>query len=124
MGIRLEEEEDEDEAAVRSLTLDDFVFSAKELLQSGDMASFSRFVLNGLHGNVQYQVDPIKNVLRDADEIEALRDYDSILGIHDDICVNAELTVYPVSKFEDTLNRNIHIKTSFNNQFVSLLSFV
>lgn len=115
-----EEEDEEDEPSVRSLTVAEFVFFAKQLLESGDMASFSRFVLNGLHEGVQYQVDPIKNALRDSDIIEALRDYDSILGIHSDVCVTTELTIYPVSKFEDTLSRNIHVKIAFDNQFVSL----
>ena len=113
-----EEEEEEEEDTVHSLSVSEFVSYAKQLLQSGDMASFARFVLNGLHEGFQYQVDPIKNALKNSDRIQALRDYDSILGIHRDICVTSELTVYPVSKFEDTLSRNIHIKTSFNNRFV------
>ncbi|KAF9470635.1 hypothetical protein BDN70DRAFT_901951, partial [Pholiota conissans] len=110
-------EEEEEEPGVRSLTVAEFVSLAKQLYQSGDMASFTRFVLNGLHEHVQHQVDPIKNALEDDHEIYALRDYDSLLGIHSNICVQTALTMYPVSKFEDTLTRNIHIKISFNNQF-------
>ncbi len=115
-----EEEEEEEDTGVYSLTLEEFVSIAKRFLQSDDMANFSRFVLNGLHDGIQYQIDPIKNALEDRDVITALRDYDSILGIHDDICVTAPLTVYPVCKLEDTLCRNIHIKTSVHDQLVSL----
>ena len=115
-----EEEEEEEEGEVYSLTLEEFVSSAQQLLRSGDMASFSRFVLNGIHEDIQHQVDPIKNALNDNDKVQALRDYDSMLGIHTDICITTELTIYPVSKFEDTLRRNVHIETSFHNQYVCL----
>ncbi|KAF8950009.1 hypothetical protein BDZ97DRAFT_1771900, partial [Flammula alnicola] len=105
----------DDEPQVRSLTLDEFVFRAKRLLDVGAMDDFARFVLTGVHGGTQHQVDAIKDTLRDNHRVQALRDYDSILGIHADICVDTPLMVYPVSKFEDTLKRNIHIKYSFED---------
>ncbi|KAF9472808.1 hypothetical protein BDN70DRAFT_779560, partial [Pholiota conissans] len=98
-----------------SLSLDEFVSTAQELVSS-DMDDFTRFVLTGIYDDRQIQVDPIKSTLSNDHGIQALRDYDSLLGLHEDICVQTYLTVYPVSKFEDTLRKNIHIKYSFSNQ--------
>lgn len=108
-------EPDQQEPEVISLSLPQFVSLGQDLNDSNTMGAFTRFMLTGIHDDVQYQVDPIKDTLREDHNIQALRDYDSMLGIHKHICVNAYLTVYPVSKFEDTLRHNIHIKYSFSN---------
>lgn len=114
-----QEEPTPDPDLIVSLTLREFVAQAKALHAKGSIADFTRFVLTGVYEEMQFQVDPIKDALEDADSVSALRDYDSVLGLHKDICINTFLTVYPVAKFEDTLNRNIHIKYSFTNETVS-----
>lgn len=108
------------EPEVRSHTLQEFVSRAKALYQAGALDDFARFVLTGKHGGGQHQVDAIKDALQDGHEISVLRDYDSLLGIHEHICIQTYLTVYPVSKFEDTLRRNIHVKYSFSNATVRI----
>lgn len=110
----------EQEPQVESLTLPGFVSRAKHLLDAGAKDDFVRFVLTGVHDNTQYQVDAIKDALVDNHPVQSLRDYDSVLGLHDKICVDAYLTMYPVSKFEDTLRRNVHIKHSFTNDTVRI----
>jgi hypothetical protein len=105
------------EPDVVSLTLDEFVSRAQELCGL-DKAAFSKFVLTGIYDNTQHQVDPIKDTLEDDQGVQALRDFDSVLGIHKDVCVSSFLAMYPVSKRSDTLSRNIHIKYSFSNQRV------
>lgn len=107
---------------VKSQTVAEFIGRSKDLLNAGDMDVFAQYVLTGVHDNIQHQVDPIKDAVNDNLGIQVLRDYDSVLGVHDNICVNAALTIYPVSKFEDTFKRNIHIKQLFRNQFVRIYS--
>lgn len=111
----------EQEPQVISLTLPAFVARAKHLLAAAAMDTFAEFVLTGRYETTQYQVDAIKDALHDNHQIQALRDYDSVLGLHSNVCVNAPLTMYPVSRFEDTLRRNIHIKHSFTNQTVRII---
>lgn len=106
-----------------SLSVAQFVSLAKELIESDNIDELSSFVLNGIHGDIQYLVDPIKNALHRGHPLEATRDYDSVLGIDDNICVNCELTVYPVAKFVDTLTRNIHIGVDIVNAFVRVLFY-
>lgn len=112
-----------DAPQVKSITVSEFVERAKLFYGAGDMNNFARFVLTGVHAGVQHHVDPIKDALRLDHGIQALRDYDSILGIDTNICIKANLLMYPVSKFEDTLRRNVHIKYSFSNQTVRICSF-
>lgn len=112
-----------DEPPVRSYTVEEFVARAKRFHGADDMDNFAKFVLTGVYNGLQHQVDAIKDALQDDHGIQALRDYDSVLGIDANICIRAELTMYPVSKFEDTLRRNIHIKRSFTNQTVRICCF-
>lgn len=111
------EEDSFDEEAVVSLSLAEFVSMAQDI-RASNMADFSRFLLTGISGKTQYQVDPIKDTLQDNHQIHALRDFDSVLGLHEDVCVETFLTMCPVSKYSDTLSRNIHIKYSFSNASV------
>ncbi|KAF9470974.1 hypothetical protein BDN70DRAFT_939291 [Pholiota conissans] len=114
----IEMDSDDDPAhRVKSLTVAEFVSHAKELYKADALDDFAKFVLTGIYDNVQHQVDPIKDAVQASDQISVLRDYDSVLGIHDNICVQAAITIYPVPKFEDTLVRNVHIKRSFTNSF-------
>jgi hypothetical protein len=111
-----------DERPVTSLSVGQFVERAKQL-QRTNMDEFAKFVLTGEYDGRQFQVDPIKNALPYDQKINILRDYDSVLGLDANICVAAELTMYPISKFEDTLRRNVHIKLTFSNQTARICSF-
>jgi len=119
----------------------DFCRKAKSLLQQ-DQAQFVQFVLSGQYDEYveatdpiditladdqglilrrcQAVIDPILDALRDDEDITVSRDYDSILGIHDDIIVSSDLTVYPVAKREDTLTKNVHLKHHFTMPTVCL----
>lgn len=106
-----------DQPPIVSLTLSDFVSKAQDL-HTSDMADFCKFVLTGIHEGTQYQLDPIKDELRHHHRVQALRDFDSMLGLHRDICVDTYLAMYPIPKYTDTLRRNIHIKYNFSNRKV------
>ena len=114
----IDENEAGDQNNVVSLTLSQFVSTASEL-RKRDMPGFTRFVLTGIFDSIQHQVDPLKDELLHDDGVQALRDFDSLLGIHKDVCVSTFLAVYVVPKFSDTLTRNIHLKHSFENDGVS-----
>jgi hypothetical protein len=103
---------------VESLSLPGFVNCAKYLEKHGSKEEFVRFVLTGVLDNRQYSVDAIKDALPPDHRVQSFRDYDSVLGLHDTICVDTYLTMFPVSRHEDTLRRNVHIKISFANEFV------
>ena len=110
---------------VASVSLTEFVSRAQWLAEGQDAADvFCKFVLNGVYKGRQYQVDPIKHLKGTADEVYARRDYDSVIGIGKHIYLNCDVTLHPVCKIEDTLQRNIHLKRSFTNNFVSFKIYV
>jgi hypothetical protein len=87
-----------------SLSINQFCRRAKELLGL-DQPDFVRFILTGRDSDgSQACVDPIFNFVEPEDPITVRRDYDSLLGICESIMVDDSLTVFPVSKNEDTLS--------------------
>ena len=110
-----------DELPYSHMSIVDFCKRAKGILDVEDHAGFVKFVLTGQHGAHQAVVDPVLNKMGEYEGLSVLRDYDSLLGISADICVNGHLTVYPVSRREDTLVSNIHLKHSFESSKVSWL---
>lgn len=122
-GDRLAGYDDEElsDGGVISLSLTEFVTRAKWLAEHQDAPDvFCKFVLNGVHEDQQYQVDPIKDAIGRNDAVYVYRDYDSVLGLGKHIYLNCDVTLHPVSKIEDTLQRNIHIKRSFTNLHVRI----
>ena len=109
------------EGSVLSLSLTDFVVLAKQLAENHDAVDvFCKFVLTGVLNGQQYQIDPIKHALGRADEIKVSRDYDSVLGFGKHIYLDCDITLHPVCKLEDTLQRNIHLKRDFTNVYVRI----
>jgi hypothetical protein len=76
-----------------------------------DTEQFIRFNLTGeVPDDHQAVVDPLRNCLDPEHRISVARDYDSILGITDDIAVDFWLSIYPVNNPIDALKTSIHLK--------------
>jgi len=114
---------DLDDLDTRSYSVAEFCETAQNLLESEDSASFVRFVLCGRYQNHQVVVDPIQNRLDPERKIKGLRDFDSLLGICEDIPVRSPLTLFPLAKKDDTLNTNIHLNYSFVIPGVSSIEY-
>lgn len=106
---------DERNLELSSMSVYDFLNQASDLLEQDEQADFVRFVLTGRHEDKQAVVDAILNALPNDESISATRDYDSLLGIDKKIHVKGALTVYPASKSEDVLCKNIHVRHGFTN---------
>lgn len=115
-----------DDLPKKSYSLAEFCETAKTLLiDDEDAASFVRFVLCGIYQDHQAVIDAIQNRLDDSHNIQGLRDFDSLLGIHRDIVVSqTSLTLFPIAKKEDTLKTNIHLTYSFVIPNVSYRSLI
>lgn len=111
---------DLDDLDNQSYSLAQFCETAKHLLDS-DPASFVRFVLCGRYQDHQVIVDAFRNTLDERHKIQGLRDFDSLLGIFEDIPVRTALTLFPLARKEDTLHTNIHLNYSFNIPGVSYM---
>jgi hypothetical protein len=108
---------------LENMSVYDFVNQASYLLGEDDQAAFVRFALTGRHEGKQAVVDAILNSLPNSEELGVTRDYDSLLGIDKDIRVTGSLTVYPVSKKEDVLCKNVHIHYDFSSTRVRCFLF-
>ncbi|KAF8956187.1 hypothetical protein BDZ97DRAFT_1764028 [Flammula alnicola] len=84
-------------------------------LHRADQKAFVNFVLSGIQGGHQAVVDPILNAIGRVEGLVVRRDYDSLLGIDDNVQVKTCLTVYPLAKKEDTLATNVHLKYRFTS---------
>ncbi|RXW12808.1 hypothetical protein EST38_g13046 [Candolleomyces aberdarensis] len=103
---------------VRSYTLEQFCERAGQLYDDNDFQAFVQFVLCGIDDDHQASIDVVPNRLLDRDLPSVLvdRDYDSVLGIDQQIRVhNQPLVIHPVAKFDDTLKSNVHLTYSFTN---------
>lgn len=78
-----------------------------------DKEQFIRFTLTGeVPGDHQVVVDPLRNYVRPEDYIKVSRDYDSFLGISENIAVTSSLCIYPINNPSDALRTSIHLKRS------------
>lgn len=107
----------------QSYSLSQFCETAKRLMESDDPASFVHFVLCGRYQGHQVFVDAFQNTLHEGYKLKGLRDFDSLLGISEDIPVRTSLTLFPLARKEDTLHTNIHLNYSFDISGVSYLSW-
>jgi hypothetical protein len=104
-----------------SMSLHQFCRRAKDLL-SLDQTAFVCFLLTGQDTDgSQACIDPIINRVTRHSRLHINRDYDSLLGISSDILINTYATIYPISKLQDTLSRNIHIRYEFTTANVSFV---
>ena len=115
---------DDDEIPLHNSSIKEFCDRALQLHHKGDHGAFVQFVLNGKDYQddhpVQIVVDPFQDTVSPREGLQISRDFDSVLGLGTTICVDHDLTVFPVSKHEDTLSKNIHLTHRFKNSTVCL----
>jgi hypothetical protein len=102
------------------MSIHKFCFVAKALLTEGRHEDFVKMVLNGTYDGNKIVVNAILDAMDDSEHFAGTRDYDSLLGISENICVKAPLTVNPIAKHNDTLRTSVHLKHGFNMTQVSL----
>lgn len=114
---------DEEDAPPVTLTLslDDFAEVCQKLMAL-DHNDFVKFAVCGQYDNQQVVVDPVLNRMDENEGVALKRDVDSIVGICKDIVVDDAITVYPIGKHEDNLSTDVHLRHTFTNSKVSLLS--
>lgn len=86
-------------------------------------ADFVNFALTGVLDERQAVLDPILDSIGANENFMVLRDYDSLIGIDEHISITRELTVYPASRRQDTLHKNIHLSYRFSSATVSFSTF-
>ena len=91
------------------------------MLQREEYANFVHFVLTGRYKEKQAIINAILNQMPEDEPFSVTRDYDSVLGIDQNVCIMSALTIYLVAKKEDTLSTNIHINYHFYTTKVSLV---
>lgn len=106
----------------KGVRLGEFNNALKNLLGENDGSEFTRVALSGHYAprDIQFVVDPILDAMRPEEVIKVLRDLDSGLWIDAQLQMVGPATIYPVSKKEDTLTTNIHIRHEFTNSQVCL----
>jgi hypothetical protein len=88
----------------------DFVQTAEDIWETDGYAAFNRFVLTGeVHNNHQAVIDPVRNVLEEDAVVWGNHDYDSLIGLCDDIVVDSSISVYPVPKPAEVLSTSVHL---------------
>ena len=105
------------------LSIPDFVQLLSDMVReaSGDdneddgpLDDFTRVALTGRHPdrNTQIVLNGQGNVLSPAqkEDVDQLRDYDSLLGATMDLPYNKELHVYLVPPFKEALKNKVHIR--------------
>lgn len=108
---------------IQHYNLSQFCATAAELLEDeARHEQFVRFMLSGMLETTQAVVTPSFNRLRRRDEIIIERDFDSLLGISNEIEFNTAITVFPVARRQDTLTRNVHLTHQIRTVEVSSIS--
>ncbi|KAF9441121.1 hypothetical protein P691DRAFT_607543, partial [Macrolepiota fuliginosa MF-IS2] len=113
-----------------SFTLSEFTARASAYCNAGDQDSFIRFVLNGEYVDVdassesdsesdsnsggsplrQAFLDPIQNIVASDHPLTVSHDYDSAIGISDDILVDGPITIHTIPHSSHDLTSSIHMK--------------
>jgi hypothetical protein len=92
---------------------------AQKVLDGKKFKDFVQLMLSGIYKRTQSVIDPILNRIPPDEGINLSRDYDSVLGIAENIMVEGAITVFPIAKREDTLTRDVHFEYPFTNSKVS-----
>ena len=108
-------------------TLGEFNAYARKLMRDSpdNPKNFLRFMLTGevLYGggdaDHQAEVEPLHNELEPWHPISICRDYDSIIGITDNIVVDYPVKIFPISDTEDAITDSIHLDHYFAETEVS-----
>lgn len=90
----------------------------------GDDAAFVQFVVCGIHADGQAHVDPMLDRLQELEDISIHRDFDSVLGVCEHILVTQDLSLYPVARKQDVLQKNIHLSYHFTSSSVRHYSYL
>ncbi|GLB45961.1 hypothetical protein LshimejAT787_4400010 [Lyophyllum shimeji] len=101
--------------------LHEFVSRASRLCEEDESSDpFIRFALCGEYTDAgiekQVFVDPIQNMVTDANHLRISRDYDSVLGISDKFMVDGPLNVWPVPHEKYALTTSIHLQYEIRYQ--------
>lgn len=111
---------------VKTCSLRDYTRLAKRLDEL-DPLEFQRFILTGVdvHGKAQVFVDPALNRIgSDSDDtLSVARDYDSVIGISNDILVQNAISVYPVPNPAEVLSTSIHLNYPVVSVLIWIMSF-
>ncbi|KAJ4469609.1 hypothetical protein C8R41DRAFT_970774 [Lentinula lateritia] len=91
-----------------------------------DGDAYLLFLLTGQHVLEEHQavIDARRNTLNDDHSVGASRDYDSLIGIADNILVNAAISVYPAPNPAEVLSSSIHLKIRLPSGDVSTNAFI
>ena len=114
----------DEDLPIMSLSLQEFNELARNLLvhsmeDGGDPLHhrFTNFVLAGRYvtaAGIEHRVhiDPTKNVVptEQIDDLVVTRDYDSLIGICQELPFRCALSMFPISNFRDALRISNHIK--------------
>jgi hypothetical protein len=108
-----------------SYTLQQFSDTASRVLNINpdDDAAFIRFVLCGEYENQgmkQVFIDPMQNLVDPGHPLTISRDYDSVLGIADDILIDGPISVFAVPHESYALKTSIHIQRPIARQGVRM----
>jgi hypothetical protein len=98
---------------LQTYSLREFNLSARYLIdeEHSGREDLPKFVLSGeVPGDHQVVIDPLRNFLSPDHQLNIMRDYDSIIGITDEIAVKCQLYLTPVSNATDALTTSIHLK--------------
>jgi len=106
---------------LENYTLQEFTEDAIELkmprvgeTDQTSLLHYTSFVLTGLHPHKKTRavVDPLQNRISPEEQhnLHEERDFDSVNGLSDDLPFRFKaISVYPVSRFEDTLKKCCHL---------------
>jgi hypothetical protein len=95
---------------VHVYSVGDFVRAADDLWETGGHIVFNSFMLTGeLSKKHQAVIDPVRNVLQEGVDLEGARDYDSMIGLCEDIAVTSSISVYPIPNPAEVLNTSVHL---------------
>lgn len=113
------------DAPVVSFSLDEFSSAASRMYASEEYDDFIRFVLCGEflaadESRRQAFVDPIRNPVDEDHPLTVSRDYDSAIGIAQDILVDGPISVFAVPHPTFALKTSIHMKHTIEYEGVSL----
>ncbi|KAG6818435.1 hypothetical protein H0H93_005013 [Arthromyces matolae] len=96
-------------------SLTDFLAHARHLVQEdSDNSEYIQFVLTGVYNDhglrTQAFVDPLVNHVLPSEPLNISRDYDSLLGICDNIVITCDLSMFAVPHPNFSLRSSIHVK--------------
>jgi hypothetical protein len=106
------------------MDLGEFVRKSQELSEGDDSDAFARFVLAGRLATDQGLHRVFINARQNAHAppegtFDVRRDFDSAIGITQDLPFTAALSVYPMPSFEDTLKKDNHLFGEIPGRLVS-----